>query len=132
MPTPNINVNAPDTSTVLPKLGLLSITFGILGILSVAGEFAILWYGWSGHENWLLSIAFLFLPWIALGSAVLGILFGKDGILEKGNNRILSMIGLLISLLPFFLCCLLLAFFVVGSGGLMGYGFLIPNQLGFS
>jgi hypothetical protein len=121
MSTPNIKFNAPSTSTILPKFGLLSIAFGILGILSVVGEFAILWYGWSGYENWFLSITFLFLPWIALGSAVLGILFGKDGILEKGNNRILGVIGLLISLLPFFLCCLLLAFFVAGSGGLMGF-----------
>ena len=121
MSTSNVGVNARGASPTLPKFGLFSIAFGILGILSVIGEFAILWYGWSGYENWLLSIAFLFLPWIALGSAVLGILFGKDGILEKGNNRILGAIGLLISLLPFFLCCLLLAFFVVGSGGLMSF-----------
>ena len=116
-----MKVNAPDTSTTLPKFGLLSIAFGILGILFLIGEFAILWYGWSGYENWLLGIAFLFLPWLALGSAVLGILLSNDGILAKGTNRILGIIGLLISLLPFPLCCLLLAFFVVGSGGLMGF-----------
>ncbi len=121
MSTPNIKVNAPGGTPTPATFGLLSIAFGILGILSIPGEFAVLWYGWSGHVSWLLGITFLFLPWIALGSAVLGILFSKDGILEKGSNRILGIIGLIISWLPFLLCCLLLAFFVVGSGGLMGF-----------
>ncbi len=121
MSTSSTKVNVPNTSPTLPKFGLFSIAFALLGIFSVIGELAVIWYRWSGHENWLLSIVFLFLPWVALGSAVLGILFSKDGISEKGSNRLLGIIGLLISLLTFPLCCLLLAFFVIASGGLMGF-----------
>ncbi len=112
--------NHPNASPELPKPGLASVVFGLFAILSVIGEFGVLFYSWSGHENWILAIIFLLLPGTAIGLAISAIVLGTYGIGEKGSDRAFGVIGLLIGLLTFPSCCLLFSFFCVASGGLMG------------
>ncbi|MGB8982228.1 MAG: hypothetical protein WCC12_10150 [Anaerolineales bacterium] len=103
-----------------PRFGIASLGSGISAILVVVIEYEVLLYGWSGHESSLVGIAFLLLPPVAVALAIAGISFGKKGLKEEGIHRILGGIGIAVSSLPFFLCCLLFAFFCVASGGLMG------------
>jgi len=104
-----------------PRFGVASIGSGVLAILLVVLEYQILMYGWSGHESSLVGIVFLLLPPVAVALAIAGISFGKKGLKEEGIHRILAGIGIAVNALPFFLCCLLFAFFCVASGGLMGF-----------
>ena len=121
MSEPDLKDNSLDTNPKIPKIGLASILFGLLAILSVIGEYEILSYSWSGHESWILGIIFELLPAIAIGMALSGITFSIIGIKEKDRNRVFGGIGLLISLLTFLLCCLLFSFFCIASGGLMNF-----------
>jgi hypothetical protein len=113
--------NTLETSSRFPKIGLISLVLGFLAVLSVIGEYQILLYSWSGHENKILNIIFLILPWIAIALAISGIILFFISIYEKRSLWRLGIIGLLLSLLTFPLCCLLFAFFCVASGGLMGF-----------
>ncbi len=111
--------NSLETSSKFPWIGL-SLISGFLAILSVIGEYEILIYSWSGHESNILALIYLVLPWIAIGLAILGISSSIAGITKKDSNKVFGIVGLLISLLPLFLCCLLFSFFCIASGGLMG------------
>jgi hypothetical protein len=112
--------NSLKASPELPKFGLLSIAFGVVAILSVIGEYETLLISWLGYESPILSVIFVALPVIAVSLAVLGILYSKNAMMERGSNRALGVIGLIISFLTFPSCCLLFAFFFIASGGLMG------------
>ena len=119
--TQNSKDDTLETSSRFPKIGLHSLVLGFLAVLPVMGEYQILMYSWSGHENTILNIIFLILPWIAIGFAISGIILCVKSIKEKRSLWGLGIIGLLMGLLTFPLSCLLFAFFCVASGGLMGF-----------
>ena len=104
-----------------PKFGIASVGSGVLAILLVWIEYEVLMYVWSGHESQILSMVFCLLPPTTIGLAIAGIVFGQKGLKEEGIHRALGVIGTLVSVLPFMLCCLLFVFFFVASGGLVGF-----------
>ncbi len=109
-----------DTKPELPKLALASIIIGILAILSVIAELLILIFIWSGNENSILNFFFLLLPVTASGAGVLGAFLGIGAIIQKASNKVLGIVGILVSSLTFFLWCCLFGFFFIASGGGMG------------
>ena len=101
--------------------GFGPIALGILSILSVIGAYEALRFIWSGHESLIIGIILLSLPGTSIGFALSGVALGISEIREEGKKRVLGVSGLLVSLLTFVLCGLLMLFFCVGSGGLMGF-----------
>jgi hypothetical protein len=100
--------------------GIFSIILGMLAILSVIEEYEILSFMWLGHESWILSRIFLFLPGAALALAIVSLIESRAGLKEKGREGVFGVIGMVISKMSFLCCGLLFSFFCKASGGLMG------------
>jgi hypothetical protein len=90
---------------------------GLLAMLSVAAEYELLLYRWSGHESPIISCVFPALPvatvCLAISAAVLGIAQLRN---EK-PRFLLGAAGVVTALITFVLCCLASLFFWFASGG---------------
>ncbi len=117
MPILNTQEKLPDLKLPISKLGWISIGSGLLAILVLVVAYKTS----SSADSSVLNIFFLFLPGTALGLSLAGVFFGKEAIKEK-NNRVLGVVGILISLFPLLFCCLLPVLVLILSG-VMGLNF---------